>query len=423
VHLSIVLPEIPNAALGRRLIERLPAACQRLPEGTTWEVVACLPASGQASVEQALAPLRHTTYQTSGDYADRLREGVRLARGEWILTMEVGLAHSPFIIPELYHHRDQADLIIASRFVGTGYNNATWLRSSATRWANRFFGWVLDLPVRDMSSSFRLYRRRIFDEVTIQSKGFTALLEVLVRAFAAGFHVCEVPFRYFPISRLPDSIFWQMARHYTGTLYRLWRLRNSIDCADYDERAFRSRIWFQRSWQRRRYHALVDMVRDLPHVLDVGCGSSQVLDGLPQADGIDIRMNKLRYKRGRSGGLLRASVFDLPIRSNAYDGVIFSQVIEHLPRDPKILQEVVRVVRPGGIVVVGTPDYATWWPTIEKIYGAVHPGGYADEHITHYTFATLREELEGLGCTYLDHRYVYAGELIMRLRKNEQPSA
>lgn len=419
MDLSIILPAVPDAATARRLLERLPVACARLPHGTTYEIVLCLPATGQASVEQALEPFRHKTYRNPGDYAASLRQALQLAEGEWILTMEAGLAHSPFIIPELFHRREDADVVIASRYIDTGYDNAAAIRRLGARWANRVFRWVLDFPVRDLSSSFRLYRRRVFEEVQFNAPGYAALLEILVRAYAAGFRLTEIPFHYFPLSVLPDNAFWQMAGDYSKTLYGLWRLRNSIDCADYDERAFRSRIWFQRSWQRRRYHALVEMVRDCPRVLDVGCGSSQVLDGLPQADGCDVRLNKLRHKRGRSSGLLRASVFALPFRTNSYDAVIFSQVIEHLPRDPVILQEVVRVARPGGLVVVGTPDYATWWTTIEKIYGAVHPGGYADEHITHYTFATLKAEVESLGCTYIDHRYVYGAELIMRFRKNE----
>ena len=78
----------------------------------------------------------------------------------------------------------------------------------------------------------------------------------------------------------------------------------------------------------------------------------------------------------------------------------------------------VRHARPGGYVIVGTPDYATWWTTIEKIYGAVQPDGYADEHITHYTFDSLKAEVEALGCTFIDHSYVYGAELIMRFRKN-----
>ncbi len=419
MDLSIVLPVIPNAALGRRLLRQLPAACARLPEGTRWEVIVGLPANGSASIEQELASFSHKGYRPAADYAEALREGLHLACGKWVLTMEAGLAHNPFVIAELYHWREEADLLIASRYIPKGYDNGSWLRKVPARWANRLFAWGLDLPVRDLSSSFRLYRRRIFDEISLSTQGFAILLEILVRAFAAGFRVHEIPFHYFPITLTPDNTFWQVARDFRKALCPLWKLRNSIDCADYDERAFRSRIWFQRSWQRRRYHALVEMVREFPRVLDVGCGSSQVLEGLPQADGCDIRLNKLRHKRGRSGGLVRASVFDLPFRTEAYDAVIFSQVIEHLPRDPRILQEIVRVVRPGGVVVVGTPDYATWWTTIEKIYGAVHPGGYADEHITHYTFDSLKQEVESLGCTYIDHCYVYGAELIMRFRKNE----
>jgi hypothetical protein len=92
-------------------------------------------------------------------------------------------------------------------------------------------------------------------------------------------------------------------------------------------------------------------------------------------------------------------------------------VIEHLPRDPRVLSEVVRVTKPGGMVVVGTPDYATWWPTIEKVYGALHPGTYADEHVTHYTFKTLRAEVEALGCSYTEHTYVWGAELIVKFRK------
>jgi ubiquinone/menaquinone biosynthesis C-methylase UbiE len=417
--LSIIIPRITSAAHAVQLIEQIPHACARLPEGTSWEVVACLPPQGNPAVAAALESMPSKVVQSAGGYGDSLRAAVAESGGKWLLTMETGLAHSPFIIPELFARRREHDVLIASRFIGTGYDNGFWLRRTATRCANWLMSKVLDLPARDLSSSFRLYRRRVFEEAAPRRSGFDSLLEVLVRAYAAGFKVGEIPFHYYPLHRGIDSGFEQLAAQYLGSAWRLWRLRNSIECADYDERAFRSRIWFQRSWQQRRYHALVGMVRDCATVLDVGCGSSQVLDGLPQADGCDIRLNKLRHKHGRSRALVRASVFDLPFHSEYYDAAIFSQVIEHLPRDPRILSEVVRVVKPGGIVVVGTPDYATWWTTIEKIYGAVHPDGYADEHITHYTFDTLRAEVEAMGCTYLGHEYVYGAELIMKFRKNQ----
>ncbi len=403
-----------NAAALSRQLEQIKRVVNRLPSGTGQEVIVAAPEEAGAAI--AAAGALHVPSQA--DYGSTLRAAVDACSGDYIVTLEAGHAQSAFIIPELYARRAEADILIASRMLQTGYSNAKWLRHRVSKIANWSMRKILDLNIRDLTSSYRLYRRRVFEHIKWNSSGFDALVEILVRSHAAGFQIREIPFHYFPEKRGFDSTFFANARRTAGHMFGLWRLRNSIECADYDERAHRSRIWFQRSWQQKRYHALVGMSRDVDRILDIGCGSSQVLDGLPQADGCDVRLNKLRHKRGRSRALVRASVFELPFKTNGYQATIFSQVIEHLPRDPRILQEVIRVTEPGGYVIIGTPDYATWWTTIEKIYGFVHPDGYADEHITHYTFDTLKAEVEALGCTFVDHAYVYHAELIMRFRKN-----
>jgi len=65
------------------------------------------------------------------------------------------------------------------------------------------------------------------------------------------------------------------------------------------------------------------------------------------------------------------------------------KVIEHIPirrRDPSPSS---RASAPGGLLDLGTPDYATiGWRTIEPLYGFFAPGGYKDEHITHYSVRT-----------------------------------
>lgn len=399
------------------LLGQIAMSAKRLPRETTWEIIVAQPQGQDAQLEAQVSAAAGKYIPNAGHYGEAFRAALAVASGKYLLTMEPGLAHSPYIIPELFARREEADLIIASRYIRTGFANVGFGRRILSRAGNAFFRTVLDLPAKDLTSSFRLYRRRIFDFVRFESKGLDTLLELLVQSHAAGFRMAEIPFHYFPADSGINDDFTRVGSDSFRRLKELWKLRNSIDCADYDERAFVSRVWFQRSWQRKRYHALVGMSRDCDRILDVGCGSSQVLEGLPQADACDVRLNKLRYKRGRSRPLVRASVFDLPYPSNAYDAVIFSQVIEHLPRDPKILSEIVRVCKPGGHVIVGTPDYNTWWTTIEKIYGFVHPTGYADEHITHYTFDTLKAEVEGLGCTFKQHAYVYHAELIMKFQK------
>ena len=153
-------------------------------------------------------------------------------------------------------------------------------------------------------------------------------------------------------------------------------------------------------------------------VLDVGCGSSRIVLDLPGAIGLDVRQNKLRWLSWRRSRLVRASCERLPFPDDSVDGLIHSQVIEHVPDDPAVLAECRRVLRPGGVLVLGTPDYGRWlWPVLEWIHSRVMPGGYAHEHITRFTRATLAERVTRLGFEILDCRYVGGCEMILKARK------
>ncbi len=69
-------------------------------------------------------------------------------------------------------------------------------------------------------------------------------------------------------------------------------------------------------------------------------------------------------------------------------------------------------------MIIGTPDYATrGWRIIEPLYGVLIPGGYRDEHTTHYTRASLTAILVRLGFVPEEAAYVARSELIMRFRK------
>ena len=119
--------------------------------------------------------------------------------------------------------------------------------------------------------------------------------------------------------------------------------------------------------------------------------------------------------------LVNASAFALPFKDAAFDCVISSQVIEHIRYDESIFSEMCRVLRPGGMVILGTPDYATiGWRIIEPIYGFLMPGGYKDEHITHYTLRSLREILGRHGFEIEETTYVAGSDLILDAAKAER---
>ena len=183
-------------------------------------------------------------------------------------------------------------------------------------------------------------------------------------------------------------------------------------------------IPIQRMWQRSRHRITTSWARATGRTLDIGCGSSVIIQSINHAIGMDVNLDKLRFLRGRGIPLVRGSAMALPFRDQSFDCVISSQVIEHVPFDQALFTEMRRVLRSGGTLIIGTPDYATiGWRIIEPLYGFLAPGGYRDEHISHYTRKSLGEILAGHGFVVEESAYVGRSELIMRCRKSDLDEA
>jgi SAM-dependent methyltransferase len=284
---------------------------------------------------------------------------------------------------------------------------------------NRTYGRVLSLPLCDLSSGFRMYRRSALGGLTVHARDFDALEEILIRVHAEGWQVLEVPFHYMARgSGRSHARLFKFGWAFLKTLARMWRLRNSVAAADYDWRAFDSPIWLQRYWQRARHRTVLGFLDGRDGILDIGCGSSRIIVDLPDAVGLDILQNKLRWLRARHRPLVRGSCDRLPFRDDSFATVINSEVIEHVPDAPELWTEMWRVLRPGGILILGTPDYGRrlWW-ILEWIYGKVLPDAYAHEHITHFTQEQLAGRLRAGGYEIVECRYVGRCEMIFKARK------
>ncbi len=98
-------------------------------------------------------------------------------------------------------------------------------------------------------------------------------------------------------------------------------------------------------------------------VLEVGCGEGRGIDRLlPKAktytaiDKIEDVIERLRQKYP-TGKFLSGNIPPLsPFASNSFDVVITFQVIEHIENDSLFLQEIHRVLRPGGLAIITTPN-------------------------------------------------------------------
>jgi dolichol-phosphate mannosyltransferase len=361
--------------------------------------------------------------QSAPGYGGALWAGFDRAVGDYILTMDADLSHVPDFVPAMWERRGDAELVIASRYVQGGGADMPWYRRILSVILNVVYTKALDLPVEDISSGFRLYHATILRALDLQSTDFDALEEILIKCYAEGCKIVEIPFRYVPRDEGRSKVkLFQFGVSYLKTLFRMWRLRNSVASADYDARAYDSPIPLQRYWQRRRYEIITGMVDQTEPCLDIGCGSSRILGALHhQSVGVDVSLGKLRYARCYSRQLVRASAFALPFADGGLEQLICSQVIEHLQAGMQPFLEMARVLKDGGHLILGTPDYGRAnWVIIERLYTLFAPDAYGDQHITQYTHQSLIRKLEGLGFQERQARYICGAEMILSLTKGNR---
>lgn len=145
--------------------------------------------------------------------------------------------------------------------------------------------------------------------------------------------------------------------------------------------------------------------------IDVGCGLGRHA-GYLYSQGLDVvaldhdegalaatraHLREIEAMFGAAVGtatVTRGDAYQLPYADATFDLVVASEVLEHLPDDRRAMEELLRICRPGGQLVVSVPRFGpelVCW-TLSRAYHEV-PGG----HIRIYRRSQLRERLTAAG--------------------------
>jgi dolichol-phosphate mannosyltransferase len=116
---------------------------------------------------------------------------------ELVLEMDCDFSHDPWDLPRLIEAVRGADLVIGSRYVrGGGTRDWGLSRRAVSRGGCLYAQAVLGVGIRDLTSGFRCFRRRVLETIDLDSvsaKGYAFQIEMAYRTLRAGFRVAEVP--------------------------------------------------------------------------------------------------------------------------------------------------------------------------------------------------------------------------------------
>jgi dolichol-phosphate mannosyltransferase len=141
-----------------------------------------------------VAMLDVVSHETNRGLGAALATGFAAADGDVVVTMDADLSHPLDLIDDLVARSSSADAVHASRFVpGGGMVGVPAHRVLISRWANRALRVALHVPVRDLTTGMRAYRRSVIRDLPIVSSGFEAQLEITARLATAGCTLAEVP--------------------------------------------------------------------------------------------------------------------------------------------------------------------------------------------------------------------------------------
>jgi 2-polyprenyl-3-methyl-5-hydroxy-6-metoxy-1,4-benzoquinol methylase len=135
-------------------------------------------------------------------------------------------------------------------------------------------------------------------------------------------------------------------------------------------------------------------------LLDVGCGRGDLFRRLPSSIASYTGVDLVRYEGFPESprATLRISDLnqDLPVGDGVADVVVSIETIEHLENPRAMLRELVRALRPGGLLLVTTPNQLSVLSKLSFVLKDRH-GAFQDVHYPAHITALLPSDLMHIG--------------------------
>jgi dolichol-phosphate mannosyltransferase len=146
---------------------------------------------------------------------------------EAIFEMDADFSHSPEYLPRFLEKLENCDVVVGSRYVRGAALDPRWnlWRKWLSSAGNSYVRLVTGLKVKDTSTGFKCFRRRVLEGLaldSIRSEGYAFQIEVAYMCQKKGYKVEEVPIFF---SQRASGKSKMSLKIILEALWRPWRLR------------------------------------------------------------------------------------------------------------------------------------------------------------------------------------------------------
>ena len=174
------------------------------------------------------------------------------------------------------------------------------------------------------------------------------------------------------------------------------------------------------STRKRKIFEMIDPRGEPADILDIGCGvgllGKELRSKGNKVSGVDISGSSIEKAKKNLDAAFVCDIQNdkLPFPDCAFDAVLFTEVIEHLPFPEKAMAEIGRVLKPGGSAIITTPNFLVWSNRIHMLFGRFEYAdtGFFDRgHVHFFTRRSLISAIKKAGLRAAAWNNVYHGKI------------
>jgi len=361
--------------------------------------------------------MRHTK---NLGYGGNQKAGYRLAmeRGLDIVVMLHGDGqYAPELLAEMVAPIEQgdADAVFGSRMMDSGGARRGGMpvyKYLGNRVLTKVENGLLKTRLTEFHSGYRAYRVSTLAELLIErnTDAFDFDTQIIVQLIDAGKRIVEIPIPTY----YGDEICYVNGVKYAKDVVK--------DVVEYRmaQKGFGTCSWVPKSDEygfkegdTSSHSAILELLRTMPpsKVLDLGCSGGLFAERaramghtVTGVDYIEIEGVRERTDRFLVADLNNGLPDDV---GDGYDLVVAADVIEHLSRPERVLEEIQTVLRPGGELLLSVPNIGHWYSRARVAIGAFDYDrrGILDEtHLRFFSRASLRRTVRDAGYDLLELR-------------------